>query len=47
METPDKIYIQPNAQLEWIEKELNECVGNSSWQRFNALQDVINKINSL
>lgn len=69
METPDKIYIQPNAHdgwfegnkpndnfveyirkdalLEWIEKELNECVGNSSWQRFNALQDVINKINSL
>lgn len=40
-------YIRKDAMLEWVEKELNKCVGNSSWQKFNTLQEVINKINSI
>lgn len=43
----DICYIRKDAMLEWVEKELNKCVGNSSWQKFNTLQEVIDKINSI
>ena len=43
----DVCYIRKDAVLEWAKKELNKCVGNSSWQRFNTFQEIINKLNSM
>lgn len=40
-------YIRKDALLEWARIEKNKCVGNSSWQRFNALQDMIDKLNEM
>ena len=41
------VYIRKDALLEWARIEKNKCVGNSSWQRFNALQDMIDKLNEM